>query len=83
MTGKYTDSLHWRTCQTCGKRTYPTRKHARQARKAEHPDEKMRPYSSCDESGFHLGHENTLAREQEANRRALAIATNSISSRRR
>jgi len=51
MTGRHL--TNWTTCNTCGKRTYNSRKDARQAAK-QHPGHHMSAYP-CG-PGWHIGH---------------------------
>ena len=56
----------WWTCETCGKRTYPSRDAARHAlRSASYDTSRMAAYKSrCQEGTFHIGHTNGTTRDR-------------------
>ena len=64
--------LDYHLCQTCGKRTYHSRRAAKQARTAL-ADPALHVYRACgDTGGYHLGHHGNGTREQMRRRRTAS-----------
>ena len=60
---------YWFYCHTCHKRGYRTRKQARRASRIAHPGHHLATYHCPHRPGWHIGHLNPTARDQDRHSR--------------